>query len=205
MIARGTPMEILSSIMHEHPDAAQALETARKHVPRLKREIDEFQAAALFVLAQKYNFHGANILEIGTAWGYSAAVMSLAAPQASIVTLNPREDEVVMARAHLAAFKNVTIRVERSWDYLTRQINPSWDMVFVDGDHKNLRLDLPWWAFVKPMGLMLYHDYSPEDSRRRCEVVYHILNDYRNELGRDFDVSIIDDSKVGMVGYYKEA
>ena len=51
---------------------------------------------------------------------------------------------------------------------------------------------------------MLWHDYSPEDaSKRPCVWVYEFLNAIRGGIGRDFDVLVISDVKVGMAGWYK--
>jgi predicted O-methyltransferase YrrM len=201
----GHPDFITELLCTSEPDIAPALKNAREHVPFIKREIAEFQAAALYVIAKRYNNPGAKFLEIGTAYGYSAAIQALAAPKAEITTLNPRDDEVKKAWEHLKGYGNVRIIVERSWDYLGRYKNADLDFIFVDGDHKNVRLDLPWWGRVKPGGAMLFHDYSPDtpECRRPCVPVFETLNEFRKTMGRDFDISVIDDSGVGMVGFIK--
>ena len=204
MILHDTPENIKAFFIRNDPSVAQALETARGHVTFIKRQVAEFQGAAIYALAKQYNRPGARFLEIGTAWGYSAALQALAAPKASIVTLNPRADESAVARGNLSAFANVTVVEQCSWDYLKTYDRANIDFLFVDGDHKNVRLDLPWWNRVSCGGLMLFHDYSPETSRRVCIPVFEALNEFKLLMGRDFDVSIIDDSGVGMVGWYKQ-
>lgn len=201
MKIQGTPNEIIEALTDDYPEIPGVLAYVRKRVARIKREVDEFQAAALYVLAKQYDRPSAKFLEIGTAWGYSAAVQASAAPQADIATINPRSDENESAWKHLRDFNNVRILETRSWDYLAEYSGRDIDFMFVDGDHKRLRLDLPWWGHIAPGGTMLFHDYSPETSRRPCPVVFEILNEWRDTLGRDFDVSIIDDSGVGIVGY----
>ena len=83
----GTAAEILALAQQAAPGVDDALARARGIAPYYKREISEYQAAALYAIATRFNRPGARILEIGTAWGYSAAVMALAAPQAAITTL----------------------------------------------------------------------------------------------------------------------
>lgn len=153
-----------------------------------------------------------HILEIGSALGYSAAVMATAAPQASITTLNPKGVEFEEAVVALRAFPNVRIHQMTSAEYLLwyerelRWYHQGFDLIFVDGDHSRAGVlhDIQFWKHLKVGGLMLFHDYSPEESARPTPGVYHTVNEFRDTfLKRDFDVSIIDDTQVGMVGFIK--
>jgi predicted O-methyltransferase YrrM len=160
------------------------------------------------------------ILEIGTALGYSAAMMAEAAPTAHITTLNPKEIEYPRAVKWLAPYTNVHVAKIKSWDFLEAARHFStptyqWqvDMIFVDGDHGQIKRDLPWWEFLKVGGLMLFHDYSPEGSARPCQPVYDAVNDFAVGLGREPDLLVdwgiepdllvIDDRGVGLAGFYK--
>lgn len=201
MIATGTPDAILNQIADESVFAG--MRRARAWVPVYRREIYEHQAAALYRLARDRNRAGARFLELGTAYGYSAGIMAAAAPLAQIVTLNPHEDEARAARRNLEAARNVAVIVACSWDYLARYTGPEFDLIFVDGDHKQIRRDLPWWNWLAVGGVMVHHDYSPAESARPCPPVYRALNEFSEWLGRAPDVSIIDDGLAGMVGYTK--
>ena len=187
------------------PEVEDVLARVRGDVPFLKREIWQYQAMALYILAKQYNHESANILEIGTAWGYSAAVMSRAAPEADIVTLNPKWAEVERAQIHLRNYKNVQIVQQYSWNYLDEYMGPELDMVFVDGDHKQVIRDLPWFNWLKVGGLMLFHDYSPPGAGKRpCRPVYEEVNRMKEQLGRkEFDVLVVDKIEVGMAGFYR--
>lgn len=203
---RGTADDIAKAVELKWPGVGPAMERARANVPFLKREIWPFQAAVLYGLVRaNYSRPGAQILEIGTAWGYSAAVMAEAAPEAKIVTLNPKLHEVERARGHLAAYPNVTIRMELSWDVLAAYDGPALDMVFVDGDHQRVHLDFPWWDHLAVGGLMLFHDYSPKGSKRPCPSVYAAVNKFAGWLGRIPDILVMDYRYVGMAGFVRDA
>lgn len=85
----------------EDVDFNALLVQAENIVPRSKRAIEPCQAAALYLLVHNYARDvnaTPNILEIGTAQGYSATIMKLAAPGATITTLNPHDTEPAIAR-----------------------------------------------------------------------------------------------------------
>src|SRR5512139_2066330 len=202
---RGTPSDIINSAAAICPEVQQVLAKVRGRVAPIKpkREIYEYQAACLYVLARQYNWEGARILEIGTALGYSAAVMASAAPLAAIVTLNPKESEVEQARGYLTAWPNVKVEQMLSWDYLSAYRGDGFDLIFVDGDHAHVSADLPWWFHVKPGGLFLFHDYSPENSGRPCPPVYQAINDFSATIDQLLNVCIVDDQNVGLAGFYR--
>ena len=205
----GAPNEIIDEIKKDHPGVERALQNVRSNVPHLKREVSEYQGATIYALTSQFN--GGSILEIGTAWGYSAACMAEGAPQADIVTLNPKGrphgDEVEKARKHLRGYSGITVLQRTSGDHLVKLSRLTewtpYDMIFVDGDHNRVAIDLGFWHWLKPGGLFLFHDYSPEGSWRACPPVFSALNRMRDSLGRDFDVLVRDDREVGLAGWYK--
>jgi predicted O-methyltransferase YrrM len=197
VIIHDSAVNILRRIIEMHPGALEALEASKGFKPGLK----DYQAAALFGLARAFNYAGAQILEMGTAIGYSASILAQGAPLARIVTLDPAEAKAELARQNLAPWPNVHVVTMRSVDYLA-QI-PSYtllDMVFVDGDHLNIALDVPWFNHLKVGGLLLCHDYTP-NGRAGSPVIYAELNRVSARLGRTFDVSLIDETEFGMVGF----
>ena len=183
-------------------DIGAAIQRSIDVTQRGKQEIYTYQAAWLYALAQQYNRPGAEILEIGTYWGFSAVVMAQAAPMAHITTLNPTRWEWEEATANLSPWKNVSCVCEHSWGYFDSRNWKQPDMIFVDGDHKRIDRDLVWWDWLMPGGLMLFHDYSPSGSKRQCPAVYRALNRFAEKLGRKPDISIIDDGLAGLVGWY---
>lgn len=197
----GNPDSIIASLSL---DIQPTLDKVQKKIPFLKRQIAPYQGAALYALALKYNTPGAYILEIGTAHGYSAAMLAEAAPNAHITTLNPDPTEAAKARKNLAEYPNVDVVEAISWEFLKTYTGPKLDMVFVDGDHKRVRMDLPWWDWLKPDGLILFHDYSPKGSYRECPPVFEAVNEFSKLLGRELDVKIVDDGGAGMAGFYKQ-
>lgn len=174
-----------------------ALASVRADIPQTKREIGYAEAVALYHLARQHD--GGAFLEIGTAYGFSAAVLALAAPNARIVTLNPKDTEYPRAKENLAQYENVIVRKAKSWDHLDGYQGPYLDLVFVDGDHGQVARDFAWWNWLKAGGLMLFHDYAPEGDSRPCQPVYEALNALRDALCRDFDVRY-----QSLAGWYKQ-
>lgn len=206
MKINGTPDSIIEYVAGIAPEVRDVLHDVRSRVLPIKpkREIYEYQAACLYALTKQYNRPDARILEIGTALGYSAAIMASAAPKARIVTLNPKVEEVGQARLILSRWPNVQVDMIRSWDFL--QINrDTYDMIFVDGDHAHVSADLPWWFQIKQGGLFLFHDYSPDGSGRPCPPVYAAVNEFSSTIHQDLDVCVIDDQNVGLAGFYRKA
>lgn len=202
----GTPDVIIEHVASLAPEVREVLYDVRSRVLPIKpkREIYEYQAACLYVLAKQYNRAEAHILEIGTALGYSAAIIASAAPAAHIVTLNPKIEEANQARLILSRWPNVQVDMIRSWDYL--QLNrDTYDMIFVDGDHAHVAADLPWWFQINQGGLFLFHDYSPAESGRPCPPVYEAVNEFSRAINQALDVCIVDDQKVGLAGFYRKA
>jgi len=188
--------QIQAEIYAIAPGVRAALYTAQN----IRAQLLPWQAAALFKLARDYDIPGAMILEIGTGAGYSTVIMAQATPSARITTLNPDSAERSTSLPVLANWKNIKSVQMSSWTFLDNYTGPQLDMIFVDGDHKRVPKDLPWWDWLASGGLMLFHDYSEQ----QCPPVYRTLNKWRDELGRDFDVLLMDSDGIGMAGFYKE-
>jgi len=183
-------------------------------MPAVKRKLLDYQMMALYILARPYNRTTARFLEIGTGHGGSGYMLAKATPLAQIISLttNPAEKAEAEAFWRSQGCLNITALVTASWDYLARrdvQLNVSTvaavvcDLIFVDGDHNRIARDLAWFNRVAVGGLFLCHDYSPEDSRTPSPIVYDELNTMALKLRRRFDVCLVDDGRVGMVGFYR--
>lgn len=190
---------IIQEIERFHPEVREVIARVGTRVEHTKRAIDFYQAAALYALVKQAQ--PSKILEIGTALGYSAAIMAEAAPKALVTTLNPNAEEAARARQNLRHY-NVTVVKSTSWDWL-KMGRHEYDFIFVDGDHKNVRKDLPWWDRLRPGGTILFHDYSPAGTYRQCPPVYEAVNGFAALLASEPDILIIDDGAVGMAGFIK--
>ena len=125
------------------------------------------EAAALAALAG-----GRRVLEIGSAFGYSACVMALAGAR-EITAVDPHSwiagSEAAM-RANLAACKadrKVTVIAKTSFDALPEiaASGRKFGLVFVDGDHAAhaVRHDGDWAArLLEPGGTIAFHDYGED-------------------------------------------
>lgn len=169
---------------------------------RWKGSVFEFQASILYFLMRWYDFPGAKVLEIGTYYGYTAAIMAEAAPSAKIITLNPTKWEWEKDRENLMDYKNVTTYCAASWDFYKTWSDP-FCFIFVDGDHKQVERDLVWWNMLEPGGIMLFHDYSPKGSPKACPPVYRVMERLRKV--RDPDILIVDNRLIGMIGWRKRS
>jgi len=158
-----------------------------------------YQCAWLYALAKPYD--GGHLLEIGTYKGRSALVMALACPQAHITTLTVQPEEAQEAARALAGHQ-VGILVVKSWNYLARYKGPVLDLVFVDGDHKQVGRDLGWFNWLRVGGLILFHDWFPAGGLAQ-RVCYRTINEFSAKLGRPADVQIVDTEQVGMAGFYR--
>lgn len=193
----GTVEQLSVELYKKFPAAVEALYKSRA----IHRQLEKYQAVALYGLAQRYNKDGAHFLEVGTLAGFSASIIAQAAPLAQLTTLNCKSWEVATAKATLLQYKNVKVTEAVSWEYLATYKGFELDFIFVDGNHNRVAQDIPWFNWLKPGGMMLFHDYSPLTS---C-VVYDTVNLAVTKLGRQIDVMIMDDNKVGMAGIIKRA
>ena len=207
---RGTEREIEAELGRRWPEAPAAVARAKAAIE--KRQLLDWQALLLFGLTR--DLKPSRILEIGTLHGFSALLMALAAPRALLTTLNPVGAEVARARGYLRGCANVTVVARASWDYL-RTDRESYDLVFVDGDHRRVALDLPWFQRLRLGGLMLFHDYSPIACPPVFEAVRTLSHrgtenternmDRREGEGNGLDVVAMDDAGIGMAGLFRAA
>lgn len=206
---RGTPGRIVDALAHDYggEDVWNAPLRAQGNGVRFtKRQVWFFQAAALSVLARQYNREDALLLEFGTALGFTATLIAQAAPQAKLVTLNPKRLEYEAAWV-VDYCRNIEALMVDSQTYLdwSRTEGRLFDLIFVDGDHREaaVRSDLGYWDLLRPGGLILFHDYSPPESARPGGDVFRLVAEFGQSLGRRPDVSVIDHREVGLVGWYR--
>jgi predicted O-methyltransferase YrrM len=200
----GTAADLIQQMTDQHHELVNLLLKAREI--RHNKAVEEYQAAVLYHLAHHFHQPGGEALEVGTARGYSASLIAQAIAPNILITLNPDVSEAESARRNLKRFGNVLVVYVRSTDFLTLDsftTPETFDFIFVDGDHKHVRLDFPLFNRLRVGGCIVFHDYSPQDSARPCQVVYDALNELQDALGRSFDVLVVDDQHVGMAGFVR--
>lgn len=197
-----TANEWLAHFQAQHRELANIELVAQRAIPNKKKAIWPYQAAALYHYARPYD--GGHCLEIGTAYGYSCWYLASAMPHSWIVTLNASEGEWVEDVKILSRFKNVTCLHRLSWDYLAEGDGTAiYNFIFVDGDHKRVRNDFPYFNRLVDGGLIMFHDYSPLGSGRECPPVYEAVNQLSETLRREPDILVVDDRQVGMAGFIR--
>lgn len=195
----------LEYYLDQHPELIGVEQQARKVVKNTKKAVFAYQAAALYHYAKPYD--GGKALEIGTAYGYSGFYLASAMPNSQITTLNASEGEVVAVQQAGVFNKhpNVTILHRISWEFLKEGDGTAeYNFIFIDGDHKRVKNDFPFFNRLVDGGLVMFHDYSPLGSKRHCPPVYEAVNELAEYLGRPPDVLVVDSGEVGLAGFVRQ-
>jgi predicted O-methyltransferase YrrM len=198
--------EWLKYYQDKNPELDEVMRRVKLAVRNTKKAVYPYQAAALYHLAKPYN--GGHALEIGTAYGYSCFYLASAMPDSRITTLNASVGEIesVKATGTLSRFPKVENLHYISWEYLKESDGTAiYNFIFVDGDHKRVRNDLPYFNRLIDGGLMVFHDYSPLGSGRECPPVYEAVNELADRLGRTPEVLIVDNKLVGLAGFIRRS
>jgi predicted O-methyltransferase YrrM len=172
---------------------------------RIPSQLLSYQQAVLFLCACYYRHEGAKMLDIGTGQGHSAAIMATASPKARVISLTPNPREVELAVRNTNGFRTVEVWQEKSWDFLERWEGPELELIFVDGDHKHVERDVPWWKWLRPGGTMLFHDYSAKGSPSPAMNVVNTVDKMAVKLGRRPDILVVDAAGTGMAGFRKRS
>jgi len=188
----GAPGSILSFFTGAHPELYYPLQ--RMH--GITSQVGLHQACGLILLARQLAGKEAAILNIGCAFGYSTACLAEGAPDADIVSLDVLPKRIKIAKRNLAKYPNVKVLQQASWDFFLPNAGRLWDMIFVDGCHRAIWKDMPFYNTVRPGGLFVSHDYIPE----RFPFVVEALDSLTKQFARPYDVRIYDDRECGVVG-----
>lgn len=194
MKRQGPANEIEQGLRAEFPHAPA--------LPKVYMQMLPWQMLALYGLAWRQCRKGGRILEIGTGFGSSAYMLAKAAPAAEIVSLTANVSEGDMARQFLRSAVGEQVKVLNvlSLAHYAATVGQTWDLIFVDGDHRNCQRDLVWFNRIGVGGLILFHDYSPS----ACPPVYAAVGKLAWHLHRDPDVRLLDDDDIGMAGFYRQ-
>jgi len=157
-----------------------------------------YQDGVLRHFAQRVNYPAGRILEIGTRLGHSASIMAQAAPHCQeIITIEPYADRVVQARKNLEPWSNVRVVQGKSEDFLRTYQGKPFDLVFIDGNHRYVAHDSPWFYKLKEAGWILYHDWSSWG----CWHVVEAVELMSRHLKRRPDFELVDTNQKGMAGF----
>jgi len=131
--------------------------------PAIKAGVSDLEAAELRCLAR-----GASVLEVGSAWGYSAVLMAKVARR--LVSVDPHQDydSYPTFRANLIAHgvaDKVTALITTSREALPELLERGerFEFIFIDGDHSAaaVAFDALWARhLVTPAGVIAFHDYN---------------------------------------------
>ena len=123
------------------------------------------EASELRTLAE-----GARVLEVGSAYGFSAVVMALGGAE-SVLTVDPHTycpNSLEVLTANLEAYRatNVAVRVDTFFNVAPELLpQVSFDLIFLDGDHsyETVKHDVTWaWNMLEPDGVLACHDYDED-------------------------------------------
>ncbi len=138
-------------------------------VPAISTSVTERETAVLQQLAAA----AGNILEVGSAFGYSAIAMALANPAAHVTAVDPHNQlgshpvaggSREIMTGNLAAYGvtgRVTMLVATSQEVLPGLEPGSFDLVFIDADHMEAAVahDVEWaLKLLRPRGVLACHD-----------------------------------------------
>jgi predicted O-methyltransferase YrrM len=194
----GHPGLLLARLLRAAPNAAVAMRNNRL----IEGKVDFYQVAGLYLLARQYNRPECQFVDFGTMYGWSASMLSAAAPRATIHTLEPKREHRVKAKHNLRNKRNVIVHAYTSVDFQkqVKERGIQVSLVFVDGNHHKCEPDMGWWALVEPGGVMVFHDYT-----EKYPSVVTCVDDLVMSLSkRTPDVRLVNvKTGQGMVGVYK--
>ncbi|MDR2568555.1 MAG: class I SAM-dependent methyltransferase [Mycoplasmataceae bacterium] len=139
-----------------------------------------------------------NILEIGTAYGYSSALMLMCDSIKKIDTVEKDEHSFAMAKKHLANETKVNLVNDNAFLY---QPNNNYDFIFLDGPKSHQEeLLTKYLEFLKPNGMVLVDNIYlrkfenlPNLTKNQKSLIKKV-DDFRNWLktNKELNVEIID-------------
>jgi predicted O-methyltransferase YrrM len=129
--------------------------------PQILSSVTDAEIAKLQELAD-----AAEVLEVGSAYGYSTVALALAG--AHVTAVDPHAGEnpgsLAVLRANLDAYNvadRVTVITEPSQTALPKLEAGTFDLVFIDGDHTEATVthDVTWaLKLLRPGGVLACHD-----------------------------------------------
>jgi predicted O-methyltransferase YrrM len=123
--------------------------------------------------------------------------LAKAAPDAQVVSLEPDPKRARQARKNLRRLSNAIVVEAKSWDFK----GDGWDLVFVDGAHKQCWKDLIYYDRLLPGGLILFHDYV----NVKFPEVGCAIDELLEQIGKEKpDIEVLADGCGGLAGIYRD-
>jgi predicted O-methyltransferase YrrM len=140
-----------------------------------------------------------NILEIGSAIGYSAIIMALVDPNIKVITIEKNEllfNEANYNIKNMNLSKQIDIYLSDAKSFETKKLNMKFDMIFVDGPKAQYqRYVLKFEDYLKPGGYFIFDNV---DFHGMVETPYLTSNRNTRQLIRkikDFRTWILNNNK----------
>lgn len=166
----------------------------KENVPIIRRETESFLRALLKVsVAQKEVF---NILEIGTAIGYSALVMNDEVPSAKIDTIENYEPRLIQARKNLAGHDNINL-YEGDAQNIIKKLDGLYDFIFLDAAKAQYIIMLPDLIKLMKNGAVLVADNVLQEgdliesrfaTQRRQRTIHERMRQFLYEIKHRDDI-----------------
>lgn len=197
--------ERLTTYIHSlEKDPGPFFETLREFakkedVPIIRRETENFLRVLLKIcVAQKEVF---NILEIGTAIGYSALVMNDEVPFAKIDTIENYEPRLDLARENLKDYNSINL-IEGDAVEVIKKLECKYDFIFLDAAKAQYIIMLPDLIRLMKRGAILIADNVLQDGdliesrfaiERRQRTIHERMREYLYEIKHrdDLDSSVL--------------
>lgn len=206
----------LQSLLQESNEEIQMIEAyAEEHsVPIMDKISIQFILQLIMIQKPK------NILEIGTAIGYSAIKMAQAAPQANIVTIDRDEERLALAKKHIEHFSlQDRIRIINGDGQAMETVEKAkeygpYDLLFIDASKGKYELFYQQYEpLLSPNGVIISDNVlfkgivtgEKEAPTRRVKQMVEKLRRYNEERMRDprFETMIYPIGDGIMVSYKK--
>ena len=195
MIVDERMLTYIRSLFGEHSEALQQLEhySHENNVPIIRKEM---QSLLAFLLTMN---RPSNILEIGTAIGFSALFMSEHCPGAQITTIEKYEKRIPVAKENFVKFgksDKITLLEGDAFDIM-KELQTAYDFIFMDAAKGQYVNFLPQVLRLLSKGGLLVSDNVLQDGEivesrfavtRRNRTIHSRMREYLYELNHREDI-----------------
>ncbi len=109
---------------------------------------------------------GKDVLEVGSAYGYSTVALGLVANSVTAIDPHTAHNSYETLLRNLEANGLHNVRVVNGWSQdILPTLPPTFDLVFIDGDHtaETVEHDVTWaLKLLRPGGVLACHDYNED-------------------------------------------
>jgi predicted O-methyltransferase YrrM len=134
-------------------------------------------------------FQPLNVLEIGTAIGFTASVIKNANPNCSLDTMDLDSNHLELAKSNLAQFDKITFLVGEAKNLLPQIKSNTYDLIFFDGYSPQYKFLVEFERLLKNKGLLVTansHLKGPAGSTKE-QYIESLQNKNKWTLLEEFD------------------